>query len=441
MDAALELQVDPRVGSSLELIQDILGDYHPRDFAVRLWDGTTWGPEPGHPARFALVLKHPGALRRMFWQPSSLKLGEAFIYDDFDIEGDIEHVFEVGEHVIARQFAVSDRLRKAGRLLRLPARARTPGGRRGAELSGDRHCKERDCEAVRYHYDVSNDFYSLWLDRRMVYSCAYFAHPDEDLDTAQARKLDYICRKLRFEPGERLLDLGCGWGGLIMHAAEHYGVDALGITLSAPQAELANERIAAAGLADSCRAQVLDYRGIEDRQGFDKLVSVGMFEHVGESLLPEYFTQAWRLLRPGGVFLNHGISQVTADAAALWGRPRGVDKDPSFNDKYVFPDGELVPVNLTLRCAEEAGFEVRDLESLREHYALTLRCWGRNLEKHHEEAVRATDEVTYRVWRLFMSAAAHGFVVGDTGVYQTLLVKPVGGVSGMPLTRGDWYAD
>lgn len=439
MEAALERTIDPYVRMGLELVQEILGDHHPRDFAVRLWEGTTWEPEPGLPARFTLVLKHPGALRRMFWQPSSLTLGEAFIYDDFDIEGDIEHVFEVGEYLVSRRFATTAKMRKAGLLLRLPAGRRGLGGRKAARLSGRRHCKERDREAVRYHYDVSNDFYSLWLGERMVYSCAYFAHPDDSLDTAQARKLDYICKKLRLVPGERLLDLGCGWGGLILYAAQEYGVRAVGITLSEPQAALANERIAAAGLADSCRAEVLDYREIDEPEGFDKLVSVGMFEHVGEALLPDYFARAWRLLRPGGVFLNHGIARADDAAARIRGRPLGVDRGPTFNDEYVFPDGELVPINATLRSAEEAGFEVRDLESLREHYALTLRCWVRNLEDRRAQALRATDETTYRIWRLFMSASAHGFAVGDMGVYQALLVKPDEGASGMPLTREDWY--
>ena len=216
-----------------------------------------------------------------------------------------------------------------------------------------------------------------------------------------------------------------------MHAAAHYGVDATGITLSQPQADLASQRIAAAGLADCCRVEVRDYRQMGEPEGYDALVSVGMFEHVGAALLPTYFAQALRLLRSGGVFLNHGIASRATD------KPQ---PGPSFSDTYVFPDGELVPINVTLDAAEEAGFEVRDVESLREHYALTLRHWVRRLETHHDQALQFVDEPTYRVWRLFMSGSAHGFSVGRINVYQTLLVKPDEcGRSNLPLTRADWY--
>jgi cyclopropane-fatty-acyl-phospholipid synthase len=270
------------------------------------------------------------------------------------------------------------------------------------------------------------------MDRRLVNYCAYFHSSDEDLDTAQERKLDYICRKLRLQPGQRLLDLGCGWCGLVIHAAQHYGVDATGITLSQPQTDLANERIAEAGLADRCRVMVRDYREVDETAGYEALVSVGMFEHVGAAVLPAYFAQAWRLLKPGGVFLNHGI----ANAAAV--QPR---RGPSFSDTYVFPDGELVPISTTLRTAEESGFEVRDVESLREHYALTLRHWVRRLEAQHDQALRFVDEPTYRVWRLFMSGSVHGFTTGRLNVYQTLLIRAnEHRQSGLPLTRADWYA-
>ena len=263
----------------------------------------------------------------------------------------------------------------------------------------------------------------------MVYSCAYFATPEEDLDSAQERKLDYICRKLRLCRGERLLDIGCGWGGLIMHAAAHYGVEAVGITLSAPQAELARQRLRESGLSDRCRVEVSDYRDIEHGQLYDKIVSVGMFEHVGEAFLPEYFNRAYELLRPGGVFLNHGIAY-----SATYHR-----RGPSFSERYVFPDGEMVPINTTIRAAELSGFEVRDIESLREHYELTLHHWVRRLEAQAEQARAISDDTTYRIWRLYMAGSAHGFRTGRLNVYQTLLVKPRQGDSGLPLTREDWY--
>jgi cyclopropane-fatty-acyl-phospholipid synthase len=263
----------------------------------------------------------------------------------------------------------------------------------------------------------------------MVYSCAYFHTPEEDLDTAQERKLDYICRKLRLRRGERLLDIGCGWGGLIMHAAAHYGVQAVGITLSVPQAEVARKRLHESELNNRCRVEACDYRDFEHDQQYDKIVSVGMFEHVGEALLPEYFRRAWDLLRPGGVFLNHGIAH-----SATY-RRRG----PSFIDHYVFPDSELVPINASLRVAELNGFEVRDVESLREHYALTLHQWVRRLEAHAEEVRSITDDTIYRIWRLCMAGAAHRFRSGRLNLYQTLLAKPANGPSVLPLTRDDWY--
>lgn len=417
--------------TALSILQILLADCHPRNFAVRLWDGTTWGPEEGHEAVFTLVINRPGALRRMFWQISDLSIGESYIYGDFDIEGDFEYAFVLEEYFHGIPPGVSDRLRLAQQLMKLPSDDRPCVGRRSASLSGPLHSLARDREAVRYHYDVSNAFYALWLDRRMVYSTAYFMDPGEDLDTAQERKLEYICRKLRLRRGERLLDVGCGWGGLVIHAAKTRGVEAVGITLSLPQAEWARERIREEGLNDRCRVEVRDYREVDDPADFDKIASVGMFEHVGESRLEEYFARAWRLLRPGGVFLNHGIAL---------GAPPPRHSGPYFVDHYVFPDGDLVPVSTTLRAAERCGFEVRDVESLREHYLLTLKHWVRRLEARYEEAKRATDEVTCRVWRLYLYGAANRFRVGVNNVYQSLLAKPDGGRSGLPLTRHDWYS-
>jgi cyclopropane-fatty-acyl-phospholipid synthase len=423
---------DTAVRKSLSFLDDLFAEHRPRDFAVRLWDGTLWGPEPGQPARFTLVLEHPGALRSMFWPPGEISLSEAYIYDDFDIEGEIEAVFPLADHLLSRRRNLAESLRQARRVLALPAGRRgRRTGRKAARLRGRRHSKTRDRSAVTYHYDLPGEFYALWLDERMVYSCAYFATPEEDLDAAQERKLDLICRKLRLRRDERLLDIGCGWGGLVVHAARRYGVNALGITLSEPQAELANERIRRAGLEDRCRVEVRDYREIEDWGAYDKLVSVGMFEHVGEARLPDYFSRAYRLLRPGGVFMNHGISR----------NPNvPVQRGPTFISRYVFPDGELVPIGITFRAAEGSGFEVRDVESLREHYALTLGQWVRRLEDNADEARRIVDETTYRVWRLYMAGSVHGFRTGRINVYQALLIRPDRGESGLPLTRADWYS-
>jgi len=415
---------------TLCVLGELFGGQRTLKVGVRLWDGTRWPDDSDRAA--TLVLKHPGALRAMLLPGSELGLAEAYLYDDINIEGDIESAFELADSLAEMTLGWRRKVRAARDLLRLPPRDVRPPGRRGpARLTGKRHSLERDRQAVTYHYDVSNDFFALWLDRRMVYSSAYFHSGDDELDTAQERKLDYVCRKLRLKPGQRLLDIGCGWGALVMHAARRYGVDATGITLSRPQADLANERIAAAGLSAQCRVEVRDYRQIEAPQGYDALASLGMFEHVGAALLPSYFSQAWRLLEPGGVFLNHGIASRATDKPA---------HGPTFSDTYVFPDGELVPIHVTLNAAEEAGFEVRDVESLREHYALTLRHWVRRLEAHRAQALRWVDEPTFRVWRLFMSGSAHGFATGRLNVYQCLLARPPeGGQSGLPLTRMDWY--
>lgn len=423
-------RADEAADRTVRILESVFTPEARRQVGVRLWDGTSWPDDA--PRRATLVLKHPGALRAMFLPGHELGLAEAYLYDDFDIVGDIEAVFGLADALATATAGWRKKLVTARELLHLPPGPKHPVGRRGpARLSGKRHSIERDRQAISYHYDVSNDFYALWLDRRMVYSCAYFERPDEDLDIAQERKLDYICRKLRLKAGQRLLDIGCGWGGLVMHAAQHYGVDAVGITLSRPQVALANQRIAASGLSDRCRVELRDYRELDEPEGYDALVSVGMFEHVGAALLPTYFAQAWRLLKPGGVFLNHGIA-----CRAVQPPQHG----PSFSDTYVFPDGELTPISTALRAAEGAGFEVRDVESLREHYALTLRHWVRRLETDHDQALKYVDEPTYRVWRLFMSGSAHGFTTGRLNVYQALLVKPDAcGRSGLPLTRRDWY--
>jgi cyclopropane-fatty-acyl-phospholipid synthase len=416
---------------TLRLLDELFSGAGGQQAGIRLWDGTSWPDAGSRPA--TVVLQHPGALRAMLLPGNELGLAEAYLYDDFDVEGDIESVFDLAEAVARGTSGWRKKIRSARDLLRLPAESKEREGRRGpARLTGQRHSVERDRQAVTFHYDVSNDFYALWLDGRMVYSCAYFSRAAEDLDEAQERKLDYICCKLRLRPGQRLLDIGCGWGGLVMHAVAHYGVDATGITLSRPQVELANRRIADAGLADRCRVLAQDYRQAEASPPYDALVSVGMFEHVGEDMLAAYFDQAMKLLRPGGAFLNHGIARRATDKPT---------HGPNFNDTYVFPDGELAPINVTLQAAEQSGFEVRDVESLREHYALTLRHWVRRLEANHAKALEFVDEPTYRVWRLFMSGSAHGFAHGRLNVYQTLLVKAdESGGSALPLTRADWYS-
>jgi cyclopropane-fatty-acyl-phospholipid synthase len=331
-----------------------------------------------------------------------------------------------------------------------------PGGRGPARLRGKPHSRERDKAAIQYHYDVGNEFYGLWLDRNRQYSCGYFARRGDDLHTAQERKMEHICRKLRLKPGERLLDIGCGWGGLVLYAAQHYGVSALGVTLSENQVAYANQQIARAGLADRVRVALQDYRDVAEGS-LDKIVSVGMFEHVGRSHLPEYFAGAYRLLKPGGLFLNHGISSSVPKVGAATARQgvsmwrattpllqafvqRWIVGAGSFVQHYVFPDGELVTVSEANLVAEGAGFEVRDVENLREHYALTLRHWVDRLEAHRDEAIRLAGEVAYRTWRLFMAVSAYQFEAGAISVNQSLLARPAAGELDLPLTRADLYA-
>jgi cyclopropane-fatty-acyl-phospholipid synthase len=426
------------------LVADLFGPPEARDFLIRYWDGSTDEiPRGRQPARFTLVLNHAGALRRMLVPPTERTLGEAYLRNDFDVEGDLEAATMLGGPLLARLTSPTQMARIAQRVYALPT-----GGDDGAHGHtrrwrwGAKHSRARDAAAIKYHYDVGNDFYRLWLDERMVYSCGYFPCGNESIDAAQEAKLDHICRKLRLTPGERLLDIGCGWGALVMRAAERYGVDATGITLSEPQAALARERIAAAGLGERCRIEVRDYRDLPADARFDKIASVGMVEHVGLSRLPEYFGHAYRLLAPGGLFLNHGIVSLGKRPAKLsraLGRP--LQRWGSFIERYVFPDGELVSPTEMLGPAERAGFEVRDAESLREHYARTLRHWVGRLEARRDEAIALVGEPTYRIWRIYMAGSAASFAAGRTGIVQWLLGKrDGGGTIHLPATRADLYA-
>ena len=424
------------------LLRDLFGPVAQRSFAVRLWDGTADRAMGDN--RFTLIVRRPGALRRMLLPPTEAALGEAYLRDDLDIEGDIEAASSLAPAIIARMQSPAVLARIAARLLQLPTNdlpsTLREHHRLPLALHGNRHSRERDTIAVRYHYDVGNGFYALWLDQRMVYSCAYFQTETTDLDTAQAAKLDLICRKLRLQPGERLLDIGCGWGGLVLHAAKHYGVEATGITLSEEQAEWARARIRAAGLSDRCHVDVRDYRTFPKGVTFDKVARVGMFEHVGRAKLPGYFATAFRLLKPGGLFLNHGIVTLAALHPLVRPSVEAIYRRVGFIPRYVFPDGELVTSGDAVQRAEAAGFETRDIESLREHYALTLRHWVRRLEVCHDEAAALVGEMTYRVWRLYMAGCAHAFATCRLGVVQMLLSKPdTQGYTHLPLTRDHIY--
>lgn len=396
---------------------------------IRLWDGTCW-PD-GAPRPATLQLNHPGALRSMFSQGSEMGLAEAYVHHDFDIEGEFETAFELSD-VMAKGLGWAQSLQLANLLRQLPHSApAAAGGRSFFSRQKKHHTLTRDREAVSFHHDVSNDFYKLWLDANMVYSCAYFQHADQSLENAQTAKFALLCRKLQLHPGQRVLDIGCGWGGFAVYAAQHYGVEVVGVTLSGRQYEEGTARVKREGLTSHIHLDLLDYREIEEPEGFDAIVSVGMAEHVGLENLPAYFRTVYGLLRPGGLFLNHAIGE---------GPRYRPSQGPSFINEYVFPDTDLPPIRATTADAEAAGFEVRDVENLREHYALTLRHWGRRLAAQHEEALKYVNEATYRVWRLYMAGSAHAFEYGGLALYQTLLAKlPASGQLGLPLTRQTWY--
>ena len=424
----------------------LFGDPRGRSFDVKFWDGSIDRGILGAP--FTLVFNRPASLRQMLLPPNELSIVEAYIGGDVDIEGSLEAASNLGEMIGDRLRSPVAVARLVGLVVRLPGRAdddlanvRFP---ERAKKLGPRHTPVRDAAAIQFHYDVGNSFYKLWLDRRMVYSCAYFHSPGDSLDVAQEAKLDLICRKLRLKPGERLLDIGCGWGGLVMHAAEHYGVDATGITLSENQADFAKERIAEAGLGERCRVAIRDYRTLTAADNFDKIASVGMVEHVGLTHLAVYFESVFRALKPGGLFLNHGIVSLGEARPKSTGERifRTFWRADAFIDKYVFPDGKLTATDDVIAAAEGSGFEVRDVESLREHYAMTLRHWLRSLEEKTAEATELVGTHTFRVWRLYMSASANAFTKAAINVIQTLLAKPdAHGHSNIPLTRDDLYAD
>ncbi|MFB6812485.1 class I SAM-dependent methyltransferase [Streptomyces sp. NPDC056387] len=453
------------------LAETLLGA--PLPVRIRAWDGSEAGPPDGP----TLVLANRRALRRVLWRPGELGLARAWVAGDLTVDGDL---FELLDRVAgllwergpadvpeAPQAVRRSGLGKLGALRphlpRLPERAGgaagTPALLRDPEAraalrdlvalarpwpapapppeearrrGGQTHSKSRDRQAISHHYDVGNEFYEHVLGPSMVYSCAYWS-PGATLEEAQRDKLDLVCRKLGLQPGGRLLDVGCGWGSMALHAAREYGVRVTGVTLSREQAVYARKRAAEEGLADRVDIRIQDYRDVKDGP-YDAISSIGMAEHVGAERYREYARTLHALLAPGGRLLNHQIA-----------RPPEPDEEAyrvdEFIDAYVFPDGELSPLGTTVGELERAGFEVRDVEALREHYGLTLRAWVARLEAHWEAAVRLTSPGRARVWRLYMAASALGFEHGRLGVNQVLAVKPgPAGRSGLPLRLRTWDA-
>jgi len=406
------------------VFRSLLGPYLP--VRLRYWDASTDGPRD---APATVVFHTPHAMRRFLYAPNEVGLARAYVLEEITIEGDEAAALR------SLQYAPEDARVPPARLLegivgaaRLGVLGRPlPPPPEEVRIRGWRHSRRRDEAAVTHHYDLSNDFYRLLLGPSMTYSCARFVHPDDSLETAQAAKYDLICAKLGLAPRIRLLDVGCGWGGMVMHAATHYGVDAVGITLSPAQAEMARQRVKEAGLDNQVEIRREDYRHLatEDRR-FSAISSIGMFEHVGRARMAEYFGALNRLLEPRGRLLNHAIST-----------PGGSENTRrSFLGRYVFPDGELQDVGVVAEAMQEHGLEVRDVEALREHYALTLRLWLANLEAQWDAAVDLVGYRRARVWRLYLLGSMVSFEVAEVGIHQVLAVRlDADGSSGMPLTR------
>jgi cyclopropane-fatty-acyl-phospholipid synthase len=404
----------------------------PLPVRLQAWDGSVAGPDSAP----TLIIRHKRALRRIMWQPNELGLARAYVSGEMDVEGDLYEALNRLAALVWRSPDIRDiPLREVvGDMLRLGIVGTNPKPPpEEMVVAGTQHSKRRDRQAVSHHYDVGNDFYRIVLGESMVYSCAYWTSDEAGygLAAAQRDKLDLICRKLDLQPGQRLLDVGCGWGSLAIHAAREYGVHVLGITLSTEQADYARKQVAEAGLTEQVEIRIQDYRDLDDGP-FDAISSVGMAEHVGTEPYLTYAKILYGQLRPGGRLLNHQIGRLHLP-------PKEPHQPRSFIDAYVFPDGELVPVGTTTTLLEQAGFEVRDVHALREHYGRTLRAWVANLESDWTTAVRLTSPGRARVWRLYMAASALAFEQARIGVNQVLAVKDHrDGTSEMPATRGSF---
>ncbi|MEO8556238.1 MAG: cyclopropane-fatty-acyl-phospholipid synthase family protein [Actinomycetota bacterium] len=419
------------------------------DLPVRLrcWDGSELGPLD---APVQLTFTSPRSLRRLLWAPNQLGFARAYVSGDVLIEGDLMAGLSALEQAtdpdLGPGVVIDMSMRRALVMaaLRLGVLGLPPSPpAEEAKLGGLRHSKGRDARAIAHHYDVGNEFYELVLGSSMTYSCAYYEPENRSLDgsvsdpafglaEAQQAKNDLVARKLGLKPGMRVLDVGCGWGAFVCNAARNYGVQAVGITLSREQADHARRRVIDEGVAERVEIRVQDYRDVHGAP-FDAIASIGMAEHVGRTTLPTYSAELFGLLRPGGRLLNHAISRRPG--------PVGRFSRTSFIDRYVFPDGELQPIAVMVEALEDAGFEVRDVESLREHYALTLRAWVANLEANWDRAVQLTSVGRARVWRLYMAGSALAFEANRIGVNQVLAVRSdVRGISGMPRSRASMLA-
>jgi len=417
-------QFHDSTGTAVQNILELmLANYH-GPVAIKLWNGQT---VVGSSASCCtLIFRHPAPLRELVLHKDLVRLAEAYIVGELDVEGDIETLFDLVEYLIQHMPHWPARLRLVHHALHLPYDDIIESSNRIRATAEERR---NSLASIAFHYDIGNEFYSLWLDPEMVYSCAYFKNTDQSLADAQHDKLDYICRKLRLSPGQTLLDIGCGWGALVIWAARHYGVNAHGITLSQQQYSRAVERVQNEGLDNRVRIELKDYRSLIQNEQYDRVVSVGMFEHIGITNFQAYFDIIKKILKPGGLFLNHSITNDTG-----W----QINPLTRFINRYVFPDGELARISDMTNAMEKAGFEILDVEGLRQHYNLTLCRWIQALETHRNQAVNIVGEATYRVWQLYMAGAAYYFNEGSMGLYQVLAGhnrQPLP----VPLRREDLY--
>ena len=375
-----------------------------------LWDGQQHDFGTFAAPQVTLKVNSASALPLLL-EPSLDNLGEAYVKGKIDIEGKLSDIIDIGYSLARSTVTSASKLARVRRYFN--------------------HTKSSDKKAIQYHYDVSNAFYKLWLDENMVYSCAYFENGDEDLGTAQLKKIDHILRKIELQPGQRLLDIGCGWGALVLRAASQFGARCLGVTLSQNQFDLATERIKAAGLEDRIEIRLQDYRDLDGQ--FDRITSVGMFEHVGRKNLPGYFAKMHDLLADDGIAMNHGITSSDYDSGetALGGG--------EFIDRYVFPDGELPHISLVLESMQRGGLEAFDIESLRRHYAHTLDIWAERFEANAEEARKLVDDEKFRIWRVYLAGCAYAFEHDDVSIYQVVCRRAGRSARTLPWSRRYMY--
>jgi cyclopropane-fatty-acyl-phospholipid synthase len=430
MDLDQNLQFDNSnpYTSSHQVLSYLFNDYL-GSFMIHLWNDSKL--RIGHDiSAFTLKIKDASVLRDLILFRDPVRLAEAYFDGSIEVDGDFNAALGLRHYLEQLKLPLRKKLNLALKVLLLNKQQTS----RPIQFSrNDELPRQNGKETIAFHYDISNEFYQLWLDKRMIYSCAYFEHSQQSLEQAQCNKLDHICRKLRLQAGEHFLDIGCGWGALVCWAASHYGVLAHGITLSQSQYEHARAQVIKQNLQDKVSIELRDYRELTQTAVYDKIASVGMFEHVGLKNLPTYFSIVNHLLKPNGLFLNHGITTNKSG----WGRC----VSSRFINRHVFPDGELEKVSTIQSLMEDADFEIADVEGLRPHYALTLRHWVHRLEQHYEDAVNLVGERNYRIWRLYLTGCALQFEQGQTGIYQILAVRKNNSFSPLPLTRRDLYED